>query len=168
MKLLKYVKLIGLSFGIFILSSFVFKQTEEATTKYKCMVQLVNYTGEGAYIMVSLLDNNGKYLKTLQVLGDDEEWYPDLPKWWKFHRDNDKPKIDAITGATIAGGERSIFVLEIEDALLDSGNQLRFETAVEDQDYHEKDLQIPLTTKNVKGKFEGSGYIRYVRMIPNR
>lgn len=132
------------------------------------MVQLVNYTGEGAYIIVSLLGNEDNYLKTLRVLGDDDEWYPDLKSWWHFYRDAKKPDIDGITGATIAGGERSIFVIEIEDAMLNSGKQIRFETAVEDQQYHEQDLQFPLTTENVKKKFEGTGYIRYVRMIPNK
>ncbi|MCH2083821.1 MAG: DUF2271 domain-containing protein [Saprospiraceae bacterium] len=131
------------------------------------MVQLVNYTGEGAYIIVSLLNENGEYMKTLQVLGDDEEWYPDLRQWWVYYRE-DKVNIDGITGATIGGGERSVFVIEIEDELLDAGNQLRFETAVEDQKYHTQDLQIPLTTNNTKGKFEGNGYIRYVRMVPNK
>ena len=89
-----------------------------------------------------------------------------LPKWWKYYRAAQKPAIDGITGATIAGGERSVFVVEIEDSMLDAGNQIRFETAVEDQEYHEKDLQFPLTTENVKNKVEGNGYIRYERMIP--
>lgn len=132
------------------------------------MVQLVNYTGEGAYIVVSVLNKEGKYVKTLRVLGDDEEWYPDLTAWWSFYTDKDKPAIDGITGATIAGGERSIFVFEIENDLLDAGNKLRFETAVEDQKYEEEDVQLPLTTATLSGKFEGSGYIRYVRMIPNK
>lgn len=163
--LIKYL-LIGIGFLFFC--SFMQSEKENAKTRYKCMVQLVNYTGEGAYVIVSLLDAEGNYIKTLQVLGDDDEWYPDLRQWWLYYRDAKQPQIDGITGATIAGGERSVFVLEIEDAMLDSGNQIRFETAVEDQEYHIEDLQFPLTTENVKGKFEGTGYIRYVRMIPNK
>ncbi len=150
-----------------LLFSFQKINNQKSVAKYKCMVQLTNYTGEGAYIVVSLLDGEGNYLQTLRVLGDDEEWYPDLTKWWRFHRDAQKPDIDGITSATIAGGERSVFVVEIDDALLDAGNQIRFETAVEDQKYHEQDLQFPLTAENVNGKFEGAGYIRYVRMIQN-
>ena len=146
----KYIKYAGVLLIAVVLCSFLVPRQEEDTTKYKCMVQLVNYTGEGAYIIVSLLDSEGKYLKTVRVLGDDEEWYPDLPKWWKYYRAAQKPAIDGITGATIAGGERSVFVVEIEDSMLDAGNQIRFETAVEDQEYHEKDLQFPLTTENVK------------------
>ncbi|GLR16042.1 hypothetical protein GCM10007940_06570 [Portibacter lacus] len=136
--------------------------------KYKCMIQLTNYTGEGAYIVVSVLDKDKNYLKTLHVLGDDKEWYPDIPAWWQFHSSDRQTPIDGITGATIAGGERSIFPLEIDNSLVDSGNFLRFETSVEHQDYHEEDLQLPLTTETLSGKFEGKGYIRYVRLIANK
>ncbi len=134
-------------------------------TKYKCMVQLINYEGEGAYITVSVLDKAGNYIQSLRVLGDDKEWYPDLVSWWKF-QSAQNANIDAITGATIAGGERSLFVLEIDPRYIDADHSLRFETAVEDQNYHEKDLEVALTSENMNGKFEGSGYIRYVRMMP--
>lgn len=136
-----------------------------APTKYKCMVQLTNYTGEGAYIVVSILDAEGEYVKTLQVLGDDEKWYPDLPKWWAFHKGNNKPAIDGITGATIAGGERAMFMLEIDSEYIDQGYQLRFETSVEHQKYIPDDLVIPLSAESLSGKFEGTGYIRYVRIL---
>ena len=39
------------------------------TSKYKCMIQMTNYMGEGAYIAVSLIDSKGAYEKTLYVLG---------------------------------------------------------------------------------------------------
>lgn len=158
--------LFGLSF--LILSSFVLiKDQQQSSKKFKCMVQLINYNGEGAYITVSVVDPAGKYLSTLRVLGEDEEWYPDLVNWWAFYTANSKPDIDGVTGATISGGERSIFVLDIDASLIGAGNKLVFETAVEDQDYHAKDLEVSLDESALSGKFEGSGYIRYVRMIPN-
>lgn len=155
---------------LILLSSFVIaRQNVDITTStYKCMVQLTNYTGEGAYIVVSVLDKNGKYLETLQVLGDDKEWYPDLPKWWNYFTAEKEQSIDAIVGATIAGGERSVFVLEIEDQFINNGNQLRFETAVENQKYSADDVKLPLNTVTLSGKYEGEGYIRYVRFIPNK
>ena len=150
-----------------ILTAFTVKNnSNEPTPTYKCMVQLKNYEGEGAYVVVTVVDKNDKYLKTLHVLGDDEKWLPDLPKWWAFF-EKSKENIDAITGATIAGGERSIFTFEIDQKYMVAGNKLRFETAVEHQDYYEKDLEVSLDNKNLKNKFEGTGYIRYVRIIPN-
>jgi hypothetical protein len=137
-----------------------------ASTKYKCMVQMTNYMGEGAYIVISLIDPKGAYEKTLYVLGSDKKWYHDIKEWHKFY--TKKPtNISAITGASIAGGDRSINVLEIEDSKINSGYKLRFETAVENQEYHTKDIEIPLTTENLSAKTEGTDYIRYVRLSPN-
>ncbi len=147
------------------LSMLLFAFVIAETSKYKCMIQLKNYEGEGAYVIVSLLNKEGKYLETLQVLGDDDEWYHEIDEWWDFYgkKRND---IDAVTGATISGGQRTIKVLEIEDDKLDAGYKIRFETAVEDEGYYTKDVEFELTSENVKNKFEGTGFIRYVRMIP--
>lgn len=142
-------------------------RSDIAEIQYKCMIQLTNYSGEGAYIVVSVLDENKEYVETLRILGDDEEWYPDLPTWWSFFEKSGQENVDAITGATIAGGERSIFVLDIDKRYLDNGYFLRFETSVEHQNYVENDVLLPLRSSSLSGKFEGSEYIRYVRLIPN-
>ncbi|ALJ05725.1 flagellin biosynthesis protein FlgD [Pseudalgibacter alginicilyticus] len=131
---------------------------------YKCMVQMINYSGEGAYVVISLINPDGEYEKTLYVQGDDDEWYHDLSEWWHFYGKK-RENIDAITGATIGGGERSISIIEIENDKVDAGYSLRFETAVEDKEYYINDVEFPLTSENVKLKHEGKGYIRYVRMI---
>lgn len=155
-----------------VLSTFVFivlfAFTEKApSSKYKCMIQMTNYTGEGAYIAISLLNPEGVYEETLYVHGDDDEWYFDITEWWEFYgkKRND---IDAITGATISGGKRAISVLEIDDDKLDKGYKIRFETAVEDQEYYPADVEFELTSESVKGKMEGKGFIRYIRMIPQK
>lgn len=157
------IRIISLLLIALVCASF---NTKLETKKYKCMVQLTNYSGEGAYIIISLIDPKGNYEKTLYVQGDDAEWYHTVTEWWKFH-DKKRSNIDAITGATISGGERSIHVIEIEDSKIDSGYSIRFETAVEDQEYHTKDVEFELTSTNVNSKKEGTGYIRYVRMLPN-
>lgn len=138
----------------------------QKTTKYKCMVQMTNYMGEGAYVVVSLVNGKGTYEKTLYVLGSDKKWYPDLKEWHKYYKK--KPtNISAITGASVSGGNRSVTVLEIEDSKINAGYKLRFESAVEDKEYYVKDLEVDLTTAGVSGKTEGSGYIRYVRIMAN-
>lgn len=137
------------------------------STKYKCMLQMSNYMGEGAYIVVSLIDPQGNYEKTLQIMGSDKKWYPDLSEWHKFYKKKQE-NISAVTGASVAGGDRSVTVFEIDNAKLNAGYTLRFETAVEDKEYHVKDVEILLTTENVSGKFEGKGYIRYVRLSVNQ
>jgi hypothetical protein len=124
-----------------------------------------NYTGEGAYIVISLLNPEGEYEETLYVQGDDDEWYFDITEWWKF-QGKKRTDIDAITGATISGGERKVSVISIPDDKLNAGYKLRFETAVEDQEYYKNDVEFDLNLENTKSKIEGKGFIRYIRMMP--
>lgn len=152
---------------LFVISTFILGWSpKEDTSAYKCLVQLTNYQGEGAYMAISLINPEGAYEKTLYVMGQDEEWYPDMTEWWSFSQ-KEKTDIDGISGATVAGGERTICLFEVDDAKLDKGYTLRFETAVEDQKYVVDDVEVPFTSENVKGKFEGKGYIRYIRIMPN-
>lgn len=133
------------------------------SSKYKCMLQMSNYMGEGAYVVVSLINPKGDYEKTLYVMGDDKKWYNSLKEWHKFN--SKKPaNISAITGASVTGGDRSMTTIEIDDAKINKGYKLRFESAVENQKYHVADVEIPLTTAGIAAKSEGKGYIRYVRL----
>ena len=154
----KYIKYIVLS-TVFILLT---NQATAQTSKYKCMLQMSNYVGEGAYIVVSLINPKGQYEKTLYVMGDDKKWYKDLKEWFKFY--NKKKKVDAKTGASVAGGDRSVTIFEIEDSKLNAGYKIRFESAVENQKYHVTDVEIPLTTEGLAEKAEGKGYIRFVKL----
>ena len=136
------------------------------TTKYKCMIQMQNYSGKEAYVIISLIDPKGQYEKTLGVLGPDEEWYNTLKEWDKF-RVKKKEKLNAITGASIAGGSRSTRVIEFETAKLNKGYHLRFESAVETQKYYVKDVEVALTSEALDNKegAKGTGYIRQIRFI---
>jgi hypothetical protein len=140
---------------------------ESGTTRYKCMIQMTNYVGEGAYIVVSLINSKGVYEKTLRVMGSDKKWYKNLKSWHQFQSKKPASDIDGITGASVTGGDRSVTVLEIENSKINAGYKLRFESAVEDKKYNEKDLEIPLTTEGLAAKSEGTGYIRYVRLAQN-
>jgi len=129
----------------------------------RCMIQMVNYEGEGAYVVVGLVNAQGEYLDTLYVLGDDDEWYYELEEWWRFFG-RSKDSIDGITGPTIGGGERTILQLKIQEDWLDRGYGLRFETGVENEGYFPEEVVIPLTSDLHNGKHPGEGFIRYVRL----
>ncbi len=144
------------------LTTYAFSTGEYAT--YKCLIQLTNYGGEGAYVVVSLINPHGEYERTLSMSGDDEEWYEDMPAWYEFYNGK-KENIDGVTGASIISGGRKITVLGIDPAKIDAGYKLRFETAVEDKEYYEKDLEIDLTTEVANQRLKGEGYIRYVQLI---
>lgn len=138
-------------------------QATAQTSKYKCMLQMSNYMGEGAYVVVSLVNAKGEYDKTLYVMGEDKKWYKTLKEWHKF-QSKKQENISAKTGASVTGGDRSITTIEIEDAKINKGYKLRFESSVEDQKYYVNDIEIPLTTEGLATKTEGKGYIRYVRL----
>ena len=134
-----------------------------AQDKYKCMVQMTNYNGEAAYMVVSLIDPQGNYQKTLYVFGDNGKYYDSLKKWFVFYQDK-KEKIDAVTGASITQGNRKTITLNLDKNLLDQGYKIRFESAVEDQNYYTTDAEVPFSSESLKGKTEGSGYVRYIRL----
>lgn len=133
------------------------------SSKYKCMIQMSSYLGDGAYIAVSLVNSKGDYEKTLYIIGDDDKWYKSLKDWYKFYKKSNA-NLSAVTGASISGGDRTVKVIEIDDSKINTGYKLRFESAVEDHKYNEKDAEIPLTTAALAGKADGTGYIKYVRL----
>ena len=132
------------------------------TSKYKCMLQMSNYVGEGAYVIVSLINPKGAYEKTMYVMGDDKKWYKTIKEWHKY-QSKKKENLSAKTGASVTGGDRSITTIEIDDSKINKGYSIRFETSVEDNKYYVSDAEIPLTTVGLTTKTEGKGYIRYVR-----
>lgn len=136
------------------------------SAKYRCMVQMTNYMGEGAYIVISLIDSKGQYEKTLYVMGSNKKWYNSLKEWHKFNAKKTS-NISAITGASVTGGDRSVSVIDIDKSKINTGYKLRFESAVEDQKYYVKDIEVPLTTETLAAKSEGTGFIRYVRFSAN-
>lgn len=155
-----YITLL-LLFSLILTSSMI----SLSQTPYKCLIQLKNYEGEGAYIIASLLDKDGNYVQTLQVLGDDPEWYHDLTQWWA-HYEPKKYDIDAITGPTLSGGKRVTKTFYIDNQYIDKGYSIRFESAVEGQDYFVDDARVELTSENLSGKkIAGTGYIRYIRLL---
>ena len=158
-------KIYGLILSICLIVTYGYISPKE-TTNYKCLIQLTNYTGEGAYVVASLLNANNEYIETLYVQGDDKEWYRDIKEWWKNLYGIKRPELDGIVGETVIGGQRKTIVLKIPTDKIDSDFKVRFESAVEDQEYYKDDVEFALTSANLKSKKEGKGFIRYVRMLP--
>ncbi len=156
-----------IAFAVLGIALMGFNMSDEAeTVSYKCLIQTINYSGEGAYVIVSLMNPEGNYEETLYILGEDPEWYHMIDEWWAFFGKK-KRSTDGITGATIAGGERKVFVLDIPSDKFDKGYKLRFETSVEDQKYFPADLEIALDGELGGDKYEGTGYIQQLRLVKN-
>jgi hypothetical protein len=147
--------------GLF--SLFLVPQASAQKVKYKCMLQMTNYEGLEAYVVVSLIDAKGNYEKTLYMMGPDKQWYNGFKEWNKKLAKK-KENLHGITGASIAAGDRSITTFSIDESKLNKGYKLRFETAVEDSKYHAEDVEISLKTEEITMKTEGKGFIRYVKL----
>lgn len=165
---MKNIITFSLLISVFAFSSFQSSNGGEGRD-FKCLIQLKNYQGKEAYVIVSVVNSKGEYQETLKVLGDDKEWYPDLKSWYK-HREQvkHKPAVDGVTGASIISGGRSVISLSIPEKYINKGYSLRFESAVENKVYHKDDVSLDLSDATLKiGKFEGTnGYIRQIRLIP--
>lgn len=144
---------------LFLLSTVAIAQN----AKYKCMLQMANYKGLEAYIVVSLVDSKGKYEKTLYVMGTDKSWYNGLEEWDK-QMSQKKENLNGITGASVAAGDRNNITITIDESKMNKGYTLRFESVVEDKDYFVTDAEIPLTTTEITQKKDGTGYIRFVKL----
>lgn len=158
-----------LFFSLLYFSSFSTEIPAE-DLKVKCMMQMIEYRGEGAYINVSVVDQEGRYLKTIYVMGNDKSWFSEMPSFWKHLRANDLytdeafyPLIDGITGATISGGERRVLRLSIPKNLIKTTHALRFETAVEDKIYYQDDIQFSLGEAAFSQRYQGQGYIKSIQ-----
>ncbi|ODT56901.1 MAG: flagellin biosynthesis protein FlgD [Paludibacter sp. 47-17] len=130
---------------------------------YRCMIQMNAYKGESAYVVASLINPQGKYERTLAILGPDKKWWDSLTEWYKAQQVKAE-KLDAISGASIKGGDRRIISFTIDDKIMNKGYKLRFESSVEDQKYVVDDVEIPLTTAQLTTKANGKTYIKLVKI----
>ena len=126
------------------------------------LVQLNDYDGDNAYFSLYLVDPEGRYVRTLWVSGDEERWYKDQPRWWKY-LGRAPQDLDAITGASTAPGDRNVIRIELEDEILDAGYKVRVDTSVEDQNNYPEDVEVELDSAHQKDKIPGTGYVRYLR-----
>jgi len=96
-----------------------------ASNTYKCQIKMKKYSGEGAYIITSLINPEGAYVETLHVCGNDDDWFNEITNWWNFYGKR-RNNIDAITGATISGGQQKVVVFEIDNDKINLGYKIRF------------------------------------------
>ena len=87
-----------------------------------------------------------------------------ITKWEEHSNLEKKENLNGITGASVAAGDRSIATFALDASKMNKGYTLRFETAVEDNNYYVEDVVIALTTEEITKKTEGKGFIRYVKL----
>jgi hypothetical protein len=121
--------------------------------------QLQNYGDNGAYLAFYLTDAAGKYRKTLWVAGPKARYYKHLADWARGSALNAR-EFDGITGASVGSGKSLKVTVEVADALIDAGFEIRVDTAVEDGRDTPADVRIPLTKQGAGKPVKGRGYIQ--------
>ncbi|PKH01549.1 DUF2271 domain-containing protein [Psychromonas sp. MB-3u-54] len=143
---------------IFFVSSLIFAASSQART-VNFNTELTNYGGSGAYLVLYLTDANGQYQDTLWVAGRKSKYYKHL-RGWTRSAGTQVFSYDGLTGASRGQGETFTITVDVADSLIDSGYQLRMDTAVEDMRENRNDVVVPLSSEGAGKAVSGRGYVK--------
>lgn len=101
------------------------------------------YSGNAAYLAVYVTDTAGHYRATVQVFGEKVQYYPHLAHWMRAVGPQSAP-LDGVTGASVGSGRGLDVTVEVADALIDAGLQLRVDTAAENIADEPSEIVLPL------------------------
>ena len=121
--------------------------------------QLKSYGGNGAYLAVYVTDAAGQYQKTLWVSGTKTKYYKILRGWARGS--GLKPsEFDGVSGASVGSGRALKVTVDLADALIDAGYEIRVDSAVEDGRDNPADVRTPLTMSGAGKPATGRGYVQ--------
>ncbi|PSS58447.1 DUF2271 domain-containing protein [Pseudomonas sp. BBP2017] len=118
---------------------------------------LKEYRGNEAYLAIYVTDAQGHYQRTLWVAGKKAKYYKHLPDW--VRSGNQRSEYDGLTGASVGSGETLEVVVELEDALIDAGYEIRIDSAVEDKRDNRAEIRLPLTSQASSVEGSAQGYV---------
>lgn len=121
--------------------------------------QLQNYGGSGAYLAVYLTDAAGKYSKTLWVAGSKVKYYKHLSDWARGSA-LDARQFDGISGASVGSGKALKVTVEVADAMIDAGYQIRIDSAYEDGRDTPAEVRSPLGKAGSGKPVAGRGIVK--------
>jgi hypothetical protein len=121
-----------------------------------------NNVGGGAYLAIYLTDAAGAYQGTLWVGGGKAKYYRHLPDWYRA-TGADPSQIDGITGASVGAGRSLTVTVDLAEALIDAGYQIRVDTSVEDGRDVSSDIAVDLTTAGAGTETAGRSYVAAFR-----
>lgn len=124
--------------------------------------EMKSYSGEGAYLALYMTDAQGAYQGTLWVSGGKTKYWRHLSDWYRA-TGGAPAGIDAITGASVGSGRTLTVTVDLADALIDAGYQIRVDSAVEDDADRPAEIVAPLTTAGKGQPVSGKGYVRSLR-----
>lgn len=139
--------------GVFALPALVHARPVVLTT------ELQSYGGNGAYLAFYVTDGAGKYKKTLWVAGKKAKYYKHLSDWARGSALNAR-EFDGLSGASVGSGKSLKVTVELADALIDAGYEIRVDSAVEDGRDNPADARAALTKQGAGKPVKGRGYVK--------
>lgn len=120
---------------------------------------LNNYGGNGAYLAIYLTDAQGQIHSTLRLAAPKAKYHKHLRDWSRGTAAARRP-IDGITGASVGSGQTLKVSVDIADALIDAGYQIRIDSAVENGRDNPSEIIAPLTKAAAATPIAGKGYVK--------
>jgi hypothetical protein len=123
---------------------------------------MATYSGNGAYLAIYLTDAQGKFHSTLHVAAPKAKYHRHLRDWARGNATT-KQRLDGLTGASVGSGKTHKVSVDIADALLEAGYQIRIDSAVEDQRDNAADVVATLASAGAAKPIAGKGYVKSFR-----
>lgn len=121
--------------------------------------QLKNYGGDGAYVVIYVTDAAGQYQGTVWMAGGNSRYYRHLGDWRRANGGRSS-EIDGVTGASVGSGRTLTIKVDLADALIDAGYEVRIDTAVENMRENPSEVAVPLTSQGAGKPSSGRGYVK--------
>ena len=121
--------------------------------------QLKSYGGDGAYLAIYVTDAKGVYKKSLWVSGKKVKHYKNLRDWARGSGLRPR-EYDGVSGASVGSGRALKVTVDLADALIDAGYEIRVDSAVEDGRDNPADVRTPLTKAGAGKPAAGRGYVK--------
>lgn len=123
---------------------------------------LNSYGGNGAYLAIYLTDAQGRVHSTLRLAAPKAKYHTHLRDWSRGSAAARRP-IDGVTGASVGSGQTLKVSVDVADALIEAGYQIRIDSAVEDGRDNPSEIIAPLNNAAAAIPVAGKGYVKSFR-----
>ncbi len=120
--------------------------------------KMANYGGEDAYLAFYITDASGNYVRHVWVASGKTRWWDHLRNWYSA-TGGSSSEIAGLSGASVGSGRTLKISLEIEDALVNAGYQIRVDSAVEHMADIPAEITVDLDAANAGQSVSGRGLI---------
>jgi hypothetical protein len=120
--------------------------------------QLTNYGGEKAYLAYYITDADGNFVRHLWIASGKSRWWDHLRNWYAA-TGGSSSEIAGLSGASVGSGKTLEVTVDVEDALINAGYQIRVDSSVEHMADMPAEVSIPLDDSAAGQAVSGRGFI---------